>query len=55
MLNCRYDFYNTVNVVWGSVWEGDADGQFAELRDDNVDIALGNIVVAGRNKVRVDY
>ncbi len=51
-LNCQYEFYNTIDVVWGSVWEGGASGQFAELRDDNVDIALGNLVVAGRNIVR---
>ncbi len=39
-------------MVWGSVWEGGANGQFSELRDNNVDIALGNLVAVGRNEVQ---
>ncbi len=50
-LNCKTDYFNTVNMVWGSSESEIATGIFGELKDDLTDIVTGNLVAHNRMRV----
>ncbi len=53
-LNCSYEYSNPEDLLWGSVREGESDGLFGDIADENIHFAIGAILgLVERHRVSV--